>query len=121
MRLKCQMLVGNVLVQDAYLEVRFVVNQLAQSRFHGSITIDKRFDSVNHTVVGDATLHDVVASPRLFALTAFDNKLKLFAVVSIEFQDIAIYRLVVFISVYDGMVCVANHLDTISPSGSLVV
>lgn len=98
MRFKCQMLVGNVLVQDAYLEVRFVVNQKAQSRFHSGITIDKRFDSVNHTVVGDATLHDVVASPRLFALTAFDNKLKPFAVVSIEFQDIAIYRLVVFIS-----------------------
>ena len=64
MRFKCQMLVSNVLVQDAYLEVRFVVNQKAQSRFHSSITIDKRFDSVNHTVVGDATLHDVVASPR---------------------------------------------------------
>lgn len=55
MRFKCQMLVGNVLVQDAYLEVRFVVNQKAQSRFHSSITIDKRFDSVNHPVVGDAT------------------------------------------------------------------
>ncbi len=61
-----------------------MINQLSKSVFHICITIDIGFNCINDTIICHTTLNDVITTPRLPPLSAVNNEVKPFLIVSIK-------------------------------------
>lgn len=80
------MLVGQLLVQYAELVVGLMLGQTVQGRAFLHVAIHIEADSVNHAVVGNATLDEIVVLPRFLAQTAGHNEVHPLLVVEREVQ-----------------------------------
>ena len=92
-----------MLIEDADLIIRLVVDQLTQSVFHVCVPIDVGFNSIDNTVVGDTAFNYVIPTPWTFALSAINNKVEPFLVVCIKPFNFAVRWKCKLVDVDDGL------------------
>lgn len=96
-----------------------MINQLAKCTIYISITIDIGFNSINNSVIGNSTLNDVIAIPRLFALSAVNDKVKPLLVVSLKAFQPTILRNGKLINIDNSLTGFSYGSYTRCPFGSL--
>ena len=61
-----------------------MINQLSECMLYICIAIDIGFNSINDTIICNATLNNVITIPRLFSFSAINNEVKPFLIVCVE-------------------------------------
>ena len=96
-----------------------MINQLAKCAIYISIAIDIGFNGINNSVVGNSTLNDIIAIPRLFALSAVNDKVEPLLVVSLKAFQPTILRNGKLINIDNSLTGFSYGSYTRCPFGNL--
>lgn len=96
-----------------------MINQLAKCAIYISIAIDIGFNGINNSVIGNSTLNDVIAIPRLFTLSAVNDKVKPLLVISLKAFQPTILRNGKLININNSQTGFSYGSYTRCPFGSL--